>query len=174
MQTEIVILSGEWPDQPPLCTRLRQAVDQTISRLGMKSGKTALLSIALSDNEHVHALNLEFRQADKPTNVLSFSGGENEEIDSDKNIPDGLLGDIILASGVVAAEAQRDGKSLSDHAVHLTIHGLLHLLGYTHENECDAETMETLEVEILRTMNIADPYDAGPGNPACREQPELT
>ncbi len=176
MRTEIVTLSGNWPEEPALYARLQDAVARTLARLGLEFGDDTELSIALSDDGHVHALNREFRDSDRPTNVLAFPGARAND-PGDKNFSGGLLGDIILASGIVAGESARDGKEFSDHAVHLTIHGLLHLLGYDHGNEPDANCMEALEVEILKAMDISDPYngepgDGGPGEPDYREQSE--
>jgi probable rRNA maturation factor len=165
MHTEIVTLSGDWSDEPALYARLHDAVARTLAWLEPEFGDDTELSIALSDDAHVQALNREFRQIDRPTNVLAFPGaGAGGPMD--KKIPGRLLGDIILASGVVAGEAARDGKAFSDHVVHLTIHGLLHLLGYGHDNEADAKSMEALEVEILKAMDISDPYNGEPGEVA--------
>ncbi len=172
MQIDIVTLSGEWPDQSALHARLRDAVSRTLARLGLEFGDDTELSIALSDDAHIHALNREFRHSDRPTNVLAFPGGGSVAVPGTKIFSGSLLGDIILASGIVAGEAQRGGVPLSDHAVHLTIHGLLHLLGYNHETERDANVMETLEVEILKAMDISDPYDGAPGEPGFRAQSE--
>ena len=173
MKTEIVTLAGEWPDEPGLYALLQDAVARTLNRLELKTDTNTELSIALSDNAHLQSLNRDFRKTDQPTNVLAFQRRENPEIQSRNFIPNGLLGDIILASGVVSDEAGRDGKSFSDHAVHLTIHGLLHLLGYSHENEVDANDMESVEVEVLNEMNIADPYQVGQDSAGRPEQSEL-
>ncbi len=171
MRTEIVTLSGDWPDEPELYGRLQDSVARTLAWLGLQFGDDTGLSIALSDDAHVHALNREFRHIDRPTNVLAFPGGGAGE-PADGKFSGGLLGDIILASGIVAGEAARDGKEFSDHAVHLTIHGLLHLLGYDHGNEADAKSMEALEVEILNSMDISNPFDGDPGELDYQEQSE--
>ena len=96
-------------------------------------------------------LNRDFRGKDKPTNVLSFPAPAN---------PEGHLGDIAIAYGVTAREAETAGKSLADHATHLAVHGVLHLLGYDHETDAEAEVMEPLEDAILAELGIADPYAA--------------
>jgi len=97
-------------------------------------------------------LNQQYRGKDKPTNVLSFPFEVPEEIELD------LLGDLIICTKVVEQEAKQQHKVLHTHWAHLVIHGCLHLLGYDHINEQDAEEMEKLEVQLLSTLNISDPY----------------
>lgn len=108
------------------------------------------VSLLLGDDAAIAALNKEFRGKDGPTNVLSFPPGENSEA--------GFLGDIALAAETIAVEAEFQGKPLDDHAAHIVVHGFLHLLGYDHMNEADAEKMEAREREILGTLGISDPY----------------
>ncbi len=107
------------------------------------------VTIALSDNAAVRALNKQYRGKDKPTNVLSFPDGESMR-----------LGDIILAYETIAREAQAQGKPLKHHITHLTIHGVLHLIGYDHETETDAKVMERKEIRLLAAMAIANPYES--------------
>lgn len=111
-------------------------------------GSVALL---LSGDERLHDLNRQFRDKDKTTNVLSFPAP-----------PDSLmLGDIAIAHGVCAREAEAQGKSFADHAAHLILHGLLHLFGLDHETgEEEAERMEALERDILAGIGVADPYQS--------------
>ena len=114
------------------------------------------LSIVLVDDATVQALNRDWRDRDAPTNVLAFPG--------DMGVADGqpsLLGDVIVAFGVSRREAVRDGKTLADHLTHLIVHGTLHLMGYDHETEEDAQEMEALETRILDDLGIADPYTDG-------------
>jgi probable rRNA maturation factor len=105
--------------------------------------------ILLTDDDSVQALNRDFRQKDYATNVLSFPSPPN---------PEGQIGDIALAYGVCAREAAEQGKSLDHHLQHLVAHGVLHLLGYDHEGDDEAEAMEALEREILAGLDIPDPY----------------
>jgi len=105
--------------------------------------------ILLTDDDSVQALNRDFRQKDKPTNVLSFPSPPN---------PEGQIGDIALAYGVCAREAAEQGKPLAHHLQHLVAHGVLHLLGYDHESDDEAEAMEALEREILAGLDVPDPY----------------
>ena len=110
--------------------------------------------ILLADDEAVRELNSRFRGQDKATNVLSFPAPPN---------PEGHLGDIALAFGVCAREAEAQGKGIGDHLQHLVAHGALHLLGYDHTDDADAEQMEGLERVILAGLGVADPYAAERG-----------
>lgn len=105
--------------------------------------------ILLTDDDSVQALNREFRQKDYATNVLSFPSPPN---------PEGQIGDIALAYGVCAREAAEQGKPLAHHLQHLVAHGVLHLIGYDHERDDQAEAMEALEREILAGLDVPDPY----------------
>jgi len=118
-------------------------------------------SVLFTSDEEVHDLNREWRQRDKPTNVLSFpmlDAGELERLAADG--PPVLLGDIALACETCTREASEKAVPLDDHAAHLIVHGLLHLAGYDHElGQNEAEAMEALEVKALAKLGIADPYE---------------
>jgi len=114
------------------------------------------LGIVLTDDAQVQALNKAWRGQDKPTNVLSFAAQEGEQAGACA-LPL-QLGDLVLAYDTVAREAGEQAKSLADHATHLIVHGVLHLLGFDHITDGDAERMEALETEILAGLGIADPY----------------
>jgi probable rRNA maturation factor len=120
------------------------------------------VSVKLSDNDEVHALNKQWREKDKPTNVLSFPMLDDGEFDAlvegTYDAPEIMLGDIILAYGICEAEAAEKGVQLSHHATHLVIHGMLHLLGHDHIEDDEAETMEALEVKALASMGLHNPY----------------
>ena len=107
------------------------------------------IAILLTSDEAVRAMNDQFRGVDKPTNVLSFPAS---------GLPGDHLGDIALAFGVCAREAEAQGKTLAAHLQHLVAHGALHLVGYDHEEEAGAEAMEAREREILARLGHADPY----------------
>ena len=111
--------------------------------------------ILLTDDESVRELNARFRQKDNATNVLSFPAPQN---------PEGHLGDIALAFGVCAREAVEQGKPLAHHLQHLVAHGVLHLVGYDHETDAEAEQMEGLERVILAGLGVPDPYAAEQGD----------
>jgi len=110
------------------------------------------LTIRLVEIEESQQLNQQYRDKDKPTNVLSFPFEVPEGIELD------LLGDLVICTSVVEQEAKQQNKILHAHWAHLVIHGCLHLLGYDHINEQDAEEMESLEIQLLSNLNISDPY----------------
>jgi probable rRNA maturation factor len=117
-------------------------------------------SLLFTSDAEVHALNREWRQRDKPTNVLSFPMLEREELlGLAAEGPPVLLGDVALAYETCAREAAEKAIPLADHAAHLAVHGLLHLAGYDHETSAsEAEAMEALETKALAGMGVADPY----------------
>jgi probable rRNA maturation factor len=117
------------------------------------------LSIRLTSDEEVRALNAEWRGKDRPTNVLSFPMSEPDDLaDAAGDGPELMLGDIILARGVCVAEAAEKAIPVEKHAAHLMVHGTLHLLGYDHHDDDEAEDMEAREVRALARLGIADPY----------------
>ena len=118
------------------------------------------ISVTLTGNGEVQALNAKWRGKDRPTNVLSFPMADERDLAA-ANIADAelLLGDIVLARGVCEAEASDKGVSVADHAVHLVVHGTLHLLGYDHHDDRDAIDMEAREVRALKRLGIANPYE---------------
>jgi len=117
------------------------------------------LGVRLTSDAEVRALNAEWRGKDKPTNVLSFPMAEADELnDATPDGPELMLGDIVLARGVCAAEAADKAISIEAHASHLMVHGTLHLLGYDHHDDAAASDMEAREVRALARIGIADPY----------------
>lgn len=124
------------------------------------------VSLLLTDDAHQRDLNSQWRGIDSPTNVLSFPDGSP--------LPDGgrLLGDVVLALDTCRREAREQGKSLADHTAHMVVHGVLHLLGFDHEEAEEAAVMESLEVRLLAAMGIADPYAEGLAAPRGEDQPE--
>jgi probable rRNA maturation factor len=120
-------------------------------------------SLLLTSDAEIHALNREWRRRDTPTNVLSFPMLERGDLLAlSADGPPVLLGDVALAHETCAREAAGKGVALQDHAVHLAVHGLLHLAGHDHESStADAEAMEALETKALALMGIADPYEDG-------------
>jgi probable rRNA maturation factor len=118
------------------------------------------LGIRLTNDEEVRALNAEWRGKDKATNVLSFPMAQADELDdASADGPELMLGDIVLARGVCAAEAADKAISIETHASHLLVHGTLHLLGYDHGDDEAAADMEAREVRALARLGIADPYE---------------
>jgi len=132
---------------PDLSGRIKQAVRRSLSRAKPEDTRSAL-TILLANDARLRELN-RYRGKDRPTNVLSFPAPGP-----------GYLGDVAIALGVCEREAKLAGKPLADHAIHLAVHGVLHLLGYDHETAKDANTMESLETGILAEFGIPDPYRA--------------
>lgn len=126
----------------------------------LTSAYMAEISIRLTDDDEVRTLNAQYREKDKPTNVLSFPMVQADLLESLDNSDDGevLLGDIILARGVCEREAAEKAVTTPEHATHLIVHGTLHLLGFDHIAEDEADAMEDLERAALAMLGIADPY----------------
>jgi probable rRNA maturation factor len=116
------------------------------------------VSIKLTDDAEVQTLNASYRGKDKPTNVLSFPMVQADLLDSLGDDDEALLGDIVLADGVCRAEAEERGVPVTTHATHLIVHGTLHLLGYDHIDDAEAEAMEAIERDALASLGIHDPY----------------
>lgn len=112
------------------------------------------ICIRIVTPEESQTLNRDYRGKDKPTNVLSFP------FEAPPGIPVDLIGDLAICADVVFAEAEEQGKKPLDHWAHMVIHGTLHLLGFDHINETDAEQMEALERQLLARLDIADPYES--------------
>ena len=160
MQLEIDI-EEPWPQGQweALAERAAEGLAQVTPELGNPRLSTSLL---FTSDAEIHALNREWRQRDKPTNVLSFPMLAREELLAlPAEGPPELLGDVALAHETCAREAAEKGVPLEHHAAHLIVHGLLHLAGYDHElGEAEAEAMEALETKALALMGIANPYGA--------------
>ena len=140
--TTLLVEDPKWRSHPGLMARLTEAAEAARRSARLKGGVTILLA----NDKKLKALNHNFRGFDKPTNVLSFPGGA------------GYAGDIAIAYGVTSKEAKTAAKSFVDHAAHLVVHGVLHLLGFDHARAADAKRMEPLEVKILARLGIGDPY----------------
>ena len=161
-----VALSAEdvWPEQDWETLALRAAtaaIERTPNGDIVTTPALFEVSVRLTDDAEVQQLNAQYRHKDKPTNVLSFPMIQADLLESvGQNSDDGevLLGDIVLAHGVCAAEAAERGITLADHATHLIVHGTLHLLGYDHMVEDEAEAMEAIEIDALKSLGLADPY----------------
>jgi probable rRNA maturation factor len=117
------------------------------------------VSVRVVDEAEMQELNRSFRGQDKPTNVLSFPAGDIKGLPPDASTP---LGDIVVCAAVVGSEARQQGKSLGDHWAHMLIHGTLHLLGFDHVEDVDADIMEGMEIRVLKDFGIANPYKESP------------
>ncbi len=121
--------------------------------------KPITVNLSLSNDAEVHTLNKQFRNMDKPTNVLSFANIDDEAFEETITTADEIeLGDIIIALETMEREAKEQNISFHDHYCHLLAHGLLHLLGFDHQDDDEAEYMESFEVDILSNLNISNPY----------------
>lgn len=155
---------GPWPDADwtALATRAAlAAVERTPHGELATSPALVEISVRLTDDAEVRHLNAQYRGKDKATNVLSFPMIQPDLLDTvTTNTDDGevLLGDIVLAHGVCVAEAAERGITLDRHATHLVVHGVLHLLGYDHIDEDEADRMEAVEREALAHLGVPDPY----------------
>ena len=161
MQLEIA-LEEPWPAAPDweqIAVRAAAAVAQLAPELANPRLEASLL---FTSDAEIHALNRDWRQRDKPTNVLSFPMLEREDLhDLGMDGPPEMLGDIALAFETCAREAADKRVPLEHHATHLIVHGLLHLAGHDHEiSPADADAMEALETLVLAQLGIADPYSA--------------
>lgn len=151
---DLTVEAGDWPGEAALTALVEQAIAATFAEFGPSRSGESELGVTFTDDSHIRALNAGWRGKDKATNVLSFPAFP--ETRSGPLPP--LLGDIVLAAETVASEAALEGKPLANHISHLVVHGLLHLTGYDHETEAEAEEMEALERRILARLAIPDPY----------------
>ena len=127
---------------------LEQITARMLDELGKRLGlEPLMIGICWADDAEIKSLNSQFREQDKPTNILSFTSDEPE-----------YNGDLVLGYEVICTEAEQMGISIADHLAHLLLHGTLHLLGYDHIDDQDAEVMEQLEISLLDFVQIANPY----------------
>jgi probable rRNA maturation factor len=151
----IILQNKRWTDALPTYeTIVPSIVNETLIIIGRKADNTEA-SVVLADDAFLQKYNLGFRGKDHPTNVLSFP--------ADKSMPfaDQInnLGDILISLETIEREALEQHKSLEDHFKHMLVHGILHLVGYDHQSDDDADKMESLEITILQTFGVSNPYD---------------
>jgi probable rRNA maturation factor len=149
VNVEISVESDLWSAIADVAAIAAAAINESVrqSRPALEPG--AEVSILLCNDDFIRNLNRRWRGIDAPTNVLSFPSPRGA-----------FLGDITIAYETTAGEAEREGKRVKDHFIHLLVHGFLHLVGYDHQNDLEAEEMEPLESGILAALGIADPYRA--------------
>ena len=151
---EVVRHGGAWDDGAVSDAAIELAAHAAFAQAMPKAPLAYEIAILLTDDTEMGELNRTWRGKDAPTNVLSFPAG-------DAAGEDGALGDIVIAYETTQREAKETGITLSDHAGHLVVHGVLHLLGFDHLNDVEAEKMEDLETKALASLGIADPYEHG-------------
>jgi probable rRNA maturation factor len=159
---DILIESGAWQDLPDAEDIARRAIAVAASTMDASDAgiglRNAELSLLLCDDDTIAVLNARWRRQEKPTNVLSFPAWPlHGGVMLQEKRP---LGDIAIAYETLAREARESGKTASAHLSHLVVHGYLHLVGYDHETDDEAEEMERLERDILARIGVADPYAA--------------
>lgn len=151
---DLLVEAGAWPAEDVLERLARRAVEAALAETGASAAQPAELSLVFSDDAGIRELNAGWRGKDKPTNVLSFPAFPVRPGDP---LPP-MLGDIVLAAETIFREADLEEKPFEHHLTHLVIHGFLHLVGYDHETEDEAETMEAIERRALARLAIPDPY----------------
>jgi len=152
MQVYVDIESASESTQLPDASLIEKWIGSTLEQVEDFTRDDAELSIYIVDDAEGQALNLQYREKDYTTNVLSFPADLPEELD----LP--LLGDLIVCAPVVEREAVEQGKTLQAHWAHMLVHGTLHLLGYDHIEDDEAETMEALETQIVTRLGFPAPY----------------
>jgi probable rRNA maturation factor len=154
--TEVLVVAECWQNEPDAEAVIQRAIAAAAEAVDTDIGD-AELAVMLTDDPGIRTLNSNWRGIDKPTNVLSFPALQPEGAPKPGDAPR-MLGDIAIAYETTRREADAEGKPFEHHLSHLAIHGFLHLIGYDHENDTDAEEMESLETEILEQLGIPDPY----------------
>lgn len=160
-----VAVSAEWKRSlrtpAAVCKRAAAAAFEAVAKTRKPRARQVELAIVLTSDAAIKRLNATYRGKNKPTDVLSFPAW----LDSGPAVTDvreAILGDVVIARATSARGAKAEHKPLDEHLAHLVVHGVLHLLGYDHEDDGDARAMERLEISILKTLGITNPYLARP------------
>ena len=151
---DVAINADGWQSEHSLRMLVDRVLEATLHALEFDDVDSEL-SLVFTDDANIRTINAKWRQIDKATNVLSFPAFPIQP----GQRPGPILGDIVIARETVQHEAQEENKSFDDHLSHLIVHGLLHLTGYDHQNDDEAEQMESLERKILASLGISDPYN---------------
>ena len=142
---DIQVASKLWQAKPAAEQTVRAAIAAAAAALSTADGE---VSVVLTDDAAIRSLNRDWRKIDKPTNVLSFPAPKGAA----------MLGDIVIAYETLERECAEEDRIFLDHLAHLTVHGFLHLIGYDHQNDAQADEMEALESKIMALMKLPDPY----------------
>lgn len=151
---DVAINADGWQSEHSLRMLVDRVLEATLHALEFDDVDSEL-SLVFTDDANIRTINAKWRYIDKATNVLSFPAFPIQP----GQRPGPILGDIVIARETVQREAQEENKSFDDHLSHLIVHGLLHLTGYDHQNDEEAEQMESLERKILASLGISDPYN---------------
>lgn len=154
LDIDLLVEAGTWPEEDVLKRLVHRAAGAAFAEIGSVWSGTSELSVVFSDDANIRELNAGWRGKDKPTNVLSFPAFQ---VSGGGSLPP-MLGDIVLAAETVSQEAELEQKPIENHISHLVVHGLLHLLGYDHETDAEADEMEAAERAALARLAIPDPY----------------
>lgn len=146
---DILVESPLWKNVPAAETTVIEAIGAAAAQTSTSAGEVA---VVLTDDEAIRRLNRDWRKIDKPTNVLSFPAARTPGLEPV------LLGDIVIAYETLEREAAAEGKDFLHHLAHLAVHGFLHLMGYDHQTDSDADDMESVEIAILSRLKVPDPY----------------
>lgn len=157
ISTDILVEAGDWGDPAELQALADRAVETAAALADAEIVDGSEVSLVLTDDASMRRLNRQHRGIDKPTNVLSFP---QDDPDADAYGP--LLGDIVVARETIEQEAVDGGLPFGHHLTHMIVHGFLHLVGYDHVDDDEAEEMERLETTILAALEIPDPYAEPP------------
>jgi probable rRNA maturation factor len=154
--TEVLVVADCWRSEPDAESVIQRAIAAAAETVDQDVGE-AELAVMLTDDAGIRTLNSNWRGIDSPTNVLSFPALQPSGASREGDAPR-MLGDIAIAYQTMRREADDEQKPFDHHLSHLAVHGFLHLIGYDHENDDDAEAMEALEQEILAQLGIPNPY----------------
>lgn len=163
-QLNVDIADDRWlkelPEAEKFSAEIFDKIISTLSPKWLNEKKSVIINLSLNNDEEIRQLNAEFRQLDKPTNVLSFANLDDEEFEAYLARNDEIeLGDIIVAFETMLDQSKDQELSLHDHYCHILIHGILHLLGYDHMEAEEAKEMESEEIKLLELFNIKNPYE---------------
>ena len=146
---DVLVESPLWDKEPEACATVERAINTAAEAIDAPAGEVVVM---LTDDETIRALNRDWRKIDKPTNVLSFPAARTPGIEPL------MLGDIVIAYETLQRECAEEDRVFLHHLAHLAVHGFLHLMGYDHQDDSDAEAMEQLESSILARLDMPDPY----------------